>query len=207
MNALLDAAWQNRLEVLAVGFGTVSVWLSVRQNIWSWPTAIVNVLLYVLVFRREKLYADMGLQVIYAILSVYGWYEWLHGGTNRTELKVSRWSLPLMGVLAVVAALGTWQLGRFFATHTDAAFPYLDSGLTMTSLVAQYLMTRKVLENWLIWIAADVVYVGLFVYKGLRLTAGLYIVFLVLAAIGYRQWRRSYGVAHGATPPLPAPAS
>jgi nicotinamide mononucleotide transporter len=206
VNALLDAAWQNRLEVLAVAFGIVSVWLSVRQNIWSWPTAIVNVLLYVLVFRREKLYSDMGLQVIYAILSVYGWYEWLHGGANRTQLKVSRWSLPLTSALAVVAALGTWQLGRFFATRTDAAFPFLDAGLTMTSLVAQYLMTRKVLENWLIWIAADVVYVGLFVYKGLRLTAGLYAVFLVLAAMGYLQWKRSYHAAHGATPLLPAPA-
>jgi nicotinamide mononucleotide transporter len=192
MMSLLDAMRRDWLELLAVAFGIISVYLSVRQNIWSWPTAIVNVLLYVFVFREARLYSDMGLQVVYAILSIYGWYEWLYGGRNHTRLRVSRWSLRAVGPLLLLAALGTWQLGRQFAMRTDAALPYLDAGLTMTSLVAQYLMTRKVLENWIVWIAVDVVYVGMFIYKGLRPTAALYSVFLVLAALGYAQWKRSY---------------
>lgn len=192
MMALVEAMRRDWLELLAVAFGIISVYLSVRQNIWSWPTAIVNVLLYVFVFRQARLYSDMGLQVVYAILSIYGWYEWLYGGRDRTMLRVSRWSTRAVAPLLLLAALGTWQLGRQFAMRTDAALPYLDAGLTMTSLVAQYLMTRKVLENWIIWIAVDVVYVGMFIYKGLRPTAALYSVFLVLAALGYARWKRSY---------------
>jgi nicotinamide mononucleotide transporter len=134
----------------------------------------------------------MGLQVVYAILSVYGWYEWLHGGENRTQLAVSHWTWKSAMVLVPLAALFAWQLGAYFAAHTDAALPYMDSSLTAASLVAQYLMTRKILENWLIWIATDVVYVGMFIYKGLRPTAGLYAVFLVLAAMGYVRWRQSF---------------
>jgi nicotinamide mononucleotide transporter len=195
------------LELFAFAFGIVSVYLSVRQNIWSWPTAIVNVVLYVFVFREARLYSDMGLQVVYAILSFYGWYEWLYGGRGRTQLRVSRWSIRAAVPLLVLAAVGTWQLGRQFAMRTDASLPYMDAGLTMTSLVAQYMMTRKVLENWLVWIAADVVYVGMFIYKGLNLTAGLYAVFLVLAAMGYAQWRRSFCVDRLAPAPTALPVT
>ena len=179
------------LELVAAVVGAVSVWLSVRQNIWSWPTAIVNVVLYALVFRDAKLYADMGLQVIYAVLSVYGWYEWLHGGENRTELHVSRTSLPLGALLVAIAGAGALALGLFLRQATDAALPFMDSLLSSTSLVAQWMMTRKKLENWLVWIAVDVLYVGMFVFKGLYLTAGLYAVFLALAVRGYIDWRRS----------------
>jgi len=185
------------LELVAAVVGAVSVWLSVRQNIWSWPTAIVNVVLYAIVFRDAKLYADMGLQVIYAVLSVYGWYEWLFGGENRSELQVSRTSLPLGALLVAIAGAGALALGLFLRQATDAALPFMDSLLSSTSLVAQWMMTRKKLENWLVWIAVDVLYVGMFVFKGLFLTAGLYAVFLALAVRGYLDWRRSM-VAAGA---------
>lgn len=195
------------LELFAFAFGIVSVYLSVRQNIWSWPTAIVNVVLYVFVFREARLYSDMGLQVVYAILSCYGWYEWLYGGHDRTQLRVSRWSIRTTMLLAVLAAVGTWQLGRQFAMRTDAALPYMDAGLTMTSLVAQYMMTRKILENWLIWIAADLAYVGMFIYKGLNLTAGLYAVFLVLAVLGYAEWKRSFDTDRAVGTPVALPVT
>jgi nicotinamide mononucleotide transporter len=179
------------LELVAASVGVVSVWLSVRQRIWSWPTAIVNVVLYAVVFFEAKLYADMGLQVVYAVLSVYGWYEWLHGGANRTELHVSR-TTPRLGLgLATIALVGSLVLGTLLRQATDAALPFMDSFLSSTSLVAQWMMTRKKLENWLVWIFVDVLYVGMFVFKGLFLTAGLYAVFLVLAVKGYVDWRRS----------------
>jgi nicotinamide mononucleotide transporter len=179
------------LELFAAIVGAISVWLSVRQNILSWPTAIVNVVLYAIVFYQAKLYADMGLQVVYAGLSVYGWYEWLYGGEGRTELHVTRTSPRLAILLAAIALSGAATLGTLLRHTTDAALPYMDSFLSSTSLVAQWMMTRKKLENWLVWIALDVLYVGMFIFKGLYLTAGLYAVFLALAVRGYLDWRRS----------------
>ncbi len=180
------------LEIAAVVFGIVSVWLSTREHIASWPTAIVNVSLYFLVFRDAKLYADMGLQVIYLVLSIYGWYEWKFGGTGRTELPVSRTSRRTALTLLPLGLLGAVVLGTILDRSTDAALPWVDSAAAVTSLCAQWMMTRKLLENWLVWIAVDVVYVAMFIFKGLYLTAGLYAVFLVLAVSGYIEWRASW---------------
>lgn len=179
------------VELAAALTGAISVWLSVRQNIWSWPTAVVNVVLYTIVFWEAKLYADMGLQVIYAVLSFYGWYQWLYGGAGRTELRVTRTPPRLTAILAVIAAAGSALLGTVLRHATDAALPFMDSFLSSTSLVAQWMMTKKLLENWVVWIAVDVLYVGMFLFKGLYLTAGLYAVFLGLAVRGYLDWRRS----------------
>ena len=173
-------------------FGIVSVFLSTRENIWSWPTAIINVTLYFLVFYGAKLYADMGLQAVYFVLSIYGWYEWKYGGNNHTELNVTRTSPRFLASAAFVAIVFAAILGTILSRVTDAALPYLDSATTATSLVAQFMMTRKILQNWVIWAAVDVVYVGMFIYKQLYLTAGLYAVFFVLAVLGYRQWKRSF---------------
>lgn len=179
------------LELFAALFGAISVYLSVRENIWSWPTAIVNVLLYVLVFYGAKLYADMGLQVVYAVISAYGWYHWLHGGADRGILHVSRTPRRETLLLAATTVAGAAVLGTIFARTTDASLPYLDSSLTATSLAAQWMMTRKYVENWLVWIAVDIVYVPMFIYKKLYPTAALYALFLVLATMGWMRWRRS----------------
>lgn len=187
------------LEGTAVAFGLLSVWLSTRQNIWSWPTAIVNVGLYSVLFFREKLYADMGLQLIYLVLSVYGWYEWKFGGENRTALHVSRLTARHALALGALGVTGSAVLGTFLHRTTDASLPYLDATLSVFSLVAQWMMTRKIVENWALWIVLDVVYVWMFiVLKQLHFTAFQYAVFLVLAVIGLRDWRRSYEVRRAA---------
>ena len=178
------------LEGIAAAFGLVSVYLSTRQNIWSWPTAIVNVALYAVVFYQGRLYGQMGLQPVYLALSVYGWYEWLHGGAEKTELQVSRASPRLLGVLAILNIV-TWIALAALLRQTDAALPWLDALLTTTSLVAQWMMTRKILENWLVWIAVDVVYVPMFISQHLYATALLYAAFLILATMGFVEWRRS----------------
>lgn len=180
--------------------GVVSVYLSVRQKIWSWPTAIVNVTLYVIVFYEARLYADMGLQVVYVALSCYGWYQWLHGGANHGTLAVTRVGVRTSVLLAAIAVAVTAVLGTLLHARTDAALPFLDSAATATSLVAQWMMTRKLLENWLVWIAVDVVYVGMFLYKSLFVTAVLYAIFLGLAVAGYRQWTRSIEMRATASP-------
>ncbi|MFL5385581.1 MAG: nicotinamide riboside transporter PnuC [Longimicrobiaceae bacterium] len=199
LQVVLHAFGMSTVEWVAVAFGIVSVYLSVRENIWSWPTAIVNVSLYVYIFLGAKLYADMGLQVFYICISFYGWWNWLYGGENRTELHVTqlprRWAVALPFVFVAGAA----ALGAFLSRYTDAALPYADASLAVASLIAQYLMTKKVLENWAIWVAADVGYIAMYIYKGLYPTTFLYAVFLVLAAMGYVQWRRTLErqVSHG----------
>ena len=191
IDQLVALAMAKRWEVLAVITGIISVYLSTRENIRSWPTALVNVALYFVVFYETKLYADMGLQAVYFALSLYGWYEWLYGGENRTELHVSRTPRALGVRLAIIGIACAAILGTLLARFTDAALPYIDSATTSTSLVAQWMMTRKILENWAVWVAVDVVYIAMFIFKQLYLTAGLYAVFLVLAVMGYVQWKRS----------------
>ncbi len=181
------------LEIAAVSFGLVSVYLSTREHIWSWPTALVNVALYAVIFWREKLYADMGLQMVFFVLSVYGWYEWLYGGENKTELRVSRLTRRTGAALLAIGVTGSFTLGLVLERATDASLPWLDSTLSVFSLVAQWMMTRKILENWMLWIALDVVYVVMFVFlKSLYLTGFQYAVFLALAVAGHLQWLRSY---------------
>jgi nicotinamide mononucleotide transporter len=181
----------NPLEIVAALFGVVSVFLSVKENIWSWPTAIVNVGLYIIIFFESKLYADTGLQVVYVVLNAYGWYHWLYGGKNRTELPVSRTSAKLGAFLVAIGTVSTLLIGTFLAKKTDAALPYVDAATTSTSLVAQWMMTRKLLENWIVWVVVDVVYIGMYIFKSLHVTAVLYLIFLILSAMGYVQWKRS----------------
>ena len=190
------------LEWIAALAGAVSVYLSARENIWSWPTAIVNVGLYTIVFRRAGLYSDMGLQVVYLLLSIYGWYQWLYGGAHRTQLTVSRAAARDWLIVTPIAIVFWITLARYTATLPGVALPSLDAGLTTISLVAQWMMTRKILENWVLWIVADVVYVPMYIYKGLPVTAALYAVFLGLAVIGLRSWWRSYRSAPVAEPSL-----
>jgi nicotinamide mononucleotide transporter len=179
------------LETIAALTGALAVWLSTREKVLSWPVGLVNVALYTVVFYQTKLYADMALQVVYFGLSVYGWYEWLHGGANRSVLHVSRTPRGLLVRLILIGVVGAVALGAFFRRFTDASLPFLDSALASFSLVAQYMMTRKYLENWVTWIAVDVVYVGMYIYKSLPRTAMLYTIFVVLAVMGHLRWKRS----------------
>jgi nicotinamide mononucleotide transporter len=193
------------LEIVAAVLSAAAVFLGVRQSLWNWPLGIVSVLLYVAVFARARLYADAGLQVVYAAMNAYGWYGWRFGGAHRTALPMTRTPVRLWPLLAGLAVVGSLLLGWSFARFTDAALPYLDSALTAVSLVAQWMMTRKLLEHWLVWIAVDLVYVPMYVSRQLYPTAALYLVFLGLAVAGYLAWRRDWRATRDA-PPLPAAA-
>lgn len=179
------------LEIVAVAITLVAVYLTARQIIWCWPLGMISVTLYAGVFFDARLYADMGLQALYFGLAAYGWWAWLHGGTHHGELQVSRASLRMRVMLLLVGGLSGLLLGQTLSRFTDASLPFLDSTLTTYSIVAQWMQTRKLLEAWLLWIAVDVFYVGMFLYKGLYPTAGLYALFLLLAGFGFREWLRS----------------
>ena len=188
-------------ELLGFISGALSVWLVTRESIWNWPLGIITAGFYIAVFARAGLYSDTGLQVVYLVLSVYGWWHWLRGpGARRDAGKTSVALQPLlvshvrwreMATLSL-AGIAMWLGFHAIASRIPGTqSPLLDAALTATSLVAQYMMTRKYVENWLLWIAVDIAYVGLFTQRGLRLTAVLYAVYLVLAVIGWVQWKRS----------------
>ena len=181
----------NPLEIVAVVVTLVAVYLTARQIIWCWPLGMVSVTLYALVFHQARLYADMGLQGLYFGLAIYGWWAWLYGSEEHGELSVSKVSARAMVALAAIGALSAAVLGQTLYRFTDASLPFMDSTLTSFSIVAQWMQTRKLLEAWLVWLAVDVFYVGMFLYKELYPTAALYAVFLYLAVLGYKEWRRS----------------
>ena len=183
------------LETAGVATGVLGVWLTVRQNLWCWPVSLANVSLYAVVFFRARLYADVGLQAVFFLLCTVGWWRWLHPGPLSKELKVTRLASREAAALGAASLIGALGMGHFFATHTDAALPYWDSTTVAISLVAQWLLTRKILENWQLWIVADVMMVGIYLAKGLTPTAGLYALYTLLAVQGLRQWRRSMLVA------------
>ncbi|CAK0776547.1 nicotinamide mononucleotide transporter [uncultured Gammaproteobacteria bacterium] len=180
------------IEAAAAALGVVSVWLTIRQHLACWPTGIVMVALYAWVFFDARLYADAGLQVVFLGMQVYGWVHWRSGdaGGAGGVLPVVRLGRNQAVVWFAVLVLGTLALGTATAA-AGAALPFVDAFQTVLSLIAQYLMARKVLDSWLMWIVVDVVSIGMYLSKDLMITAALYALFLGLAVAGLRAWRRS----------------
>lgn len=177
------------LEIAGNLFGLISVVLAVRENIWTMPTGLVNVVLFAVLFYQVKLYPDVCLQMIFFVLTAYGWWVWTRRTGPRKVTPTTRLSGRAALALLGVGVAGYLCLALFFSTYTDASLPWIDSLTTTMSVIAQYLLSKKVLENWYLWIAADLIMIPMYVYKGIGLTAGLYVVFLVLAVRGLMAWR------------------
>ncbi|NBD27839.1 nicotinamide riboside transporter PnuC [Paenibacillus glycinis] len=178
------------LEVAATTTGLLSVWLTARENIWAWPVGLVNVACFFYMFEDAKLYADMLLQVFFFVLSIYGWIAWLTGrGASkvRPTRSLSRRQALLLGALLVVA---TFLWGYALTSYTDASIPYADALIATLSIIAQYLLSSKVFENWLCWIAVDILSIGMYAYKELYSLAFLYAIFLAIAIAGHLSWKR-----------------
>jgi len=178
-------------EVAAFATGAVCVWLVVRQHIANFAVGIVNNALFFFLFVGVGLYADAGLQIVYVALAGYGWWAWLHGGRERTGVRVHhatgvQLGLCLVGVAVITAAL-QWGLH----TWTDSTVAGWDALTTALSLVAQFMLSRKWIASWYLWIAADLVYIPLYAVKGLWLTSVLYLLFLALCIKGLSEWRRA----------------
>lgn len=205
MTALLAWLQANALELLAVSWGILTVWLTVKQNIWCWPVGSLSNVLFTVIFFREKLYADMALQVIYIGLNTYGWYEWLYGGRGKTPLPVGRAPLRmrfLLGGLAAAAITGLTLVLR----QTDASLPFWDAATTVLSLVAQYMLAKKWLENWGVWITVNLLYIGIYAVKGLYFTSAQQFIFIYLSVLGFIAWRRELA-ARSRAPAAPPSAS
>jgi nicotinamide mononucleotide transporter len=180
-----DASWA---ELLGFVTGLVNVWLVVRQHIANWPVGILNVVLLMVAFWTAGLYADAGLQIVYVVLGCYGWWEWLFGGVDRSRLVVRRTGTGEWAALAVAGAALTAALWWLLTSVMHSQVPLADAGTTALSLLATYGQCRKLVENWWFWITADLIYIPLYAYKHLYLTALLYLVFLGLCVVGLRAW-------------------
>jgi nicotinamide mononucleotide transporter len=178
------------LEILATVFGLINIILIVRRSVWNYPFAIGMVSLYARIFWDAKLYSDAGLQVFFVVVNVYGWWAWSRSKAEAGEIEVTQLTPSgriLWGAGAIVAA-ALW--GLFMSRHTDASSPYWDAAVAMFSVAAQILMTRRYIENWHGWIIVNLLSIGLYGVKGLMLTMGLYVLFLLLAIWGLIEWRR-----------------
>jgi nicotinamide mononucleotide transporter len=175
-------------EVLGFVTGGVCVWLVVREHMANWPIGLANNIFFFVLFLSARIYADMTLQVVYFGLGIYGWWNWLYGGPNRHILTISKTTRMEWISLIPAIPLATWALMDVLIRVKDSA-PFLDSTTTILSLAAQFLLCRKRLENWFFWIAADLIYVPMYLGRGLPLTATLYGGFLVMCLFGLYQWR------------------
>ncbi len=188
----LTAHGSSAIEVIGFLTGVLNVYLVTRENLWSWPLGVVNALMYIVVFARAGLYSDTGLQAIYVVLSLYGWWHWVRGGPQRASLAVTH-TPRREAQLLTAATLFAWLLVFSVTSRIPGSrLPLLDSALAVGSLAAQWMMTRKFAETWVVWIVIDAAYVGVFVVRGLRLTAVLYAIFFLLAVYGHFEWKRSF---------------
>ena len=178
-------------EIAAVILALAYLVLAVRQNILCWFAALFSSCVYIGVFFTAQLYMESVLQIFYAAMAIYGWYEWRYGGSEHAGVRINVWSvrqhaIALTGI-AVLSLLFGWGM-----SHTGAAFPYADSFTTVAAIVTTFMVARKVLENWVYWFVIDSVSVYLYLSRELYLTALLFVVYLVLIVVGFRTWWREY---------------
>ena len=180
------ATW---LELAAVAIALLMVGCNIREIHWGWPLAAISSVMYFALFWRNRIYGDATLQVFFAVVALWGWVQWLRGvRPDGSALRVAR--LSRRGLALTVAACAVlWPaVGFFLKAYTDTDVPWWDAFPTAVSLVGQFLLGRKYIENWLAWIVVNTVSVGLFAYKGLWLTVALYAVFIALSVVGWRAW-------------------
>ena len=178
-------------ELLAFSLAIWMVVCNMRVHVLAWPLALTSSLLYFLLFWSGKLYGEASLQLVFASLAIWGWWQWLRGKDERGQALRVRLLSPRGRWLAVLAVLLAWPLlGLFLQRQTDSPAPYWDAFPTVASLLGQYLLGRKYQENWSVWVLVNVVSVSLFAYKGYWLTVLLYAVFIPMSVAGWRAWQR-----------------
>jgi nicotinamide mononucleotide transporter len=189
MGAIINWLSDNWIEVCGAATGLVYLWFSIKQHFLTWPLGLATSLFYIYIFFVSKFYADMALQVYYVVISIYGWWAWLHGGQSGGGLTVSTThrSLWLMSMLAfgVTFVVISWILIRF----TDSVIPYWDAFTTALSIIATWMLARKKIEHWILWIIVDFVSLILYLWKGLYPTSLLFMVYTVMAFVGYFSWK------------------
>lgn len=183
--------WVN-LETLAVALGIAYLVLAMRENSLCWYCAFFSTALYVWIFGDVSLYMESALNVYYMGMAIYGWFQWQRGGVNHEGLEIVRWTVKQHGLAISTIVLIALVSGYLLSTGTDARLPYLDSLTTWGSILTTVMVARKVLENWLYWIVINTISIYLYLDRGLEQTALMFMLYLVLAILGYYAWRKKY---------------
>jgi nicotinamide mononucleotide transporter len=183
------------LEIIAVVFGLLSVWYSRQVNILVYPTGILSVLIYVYICFHAGLYADMGINWVYFVMSVFGWYNWTLKKQDDTKVKIAWLSLKGHITAVFVVIISFILISYVLINYTDSTVPYIDAFTTSVFIVGMWLMAVKKIENWIYWIIGDIICMPMFFYKGLVFTSFQYFVFLILAVMGFYSWRKEVGNA------------
>jgi nicotinamide mononucleotide transporter len=189
---ILEWLLNNKIELLGAILGIVYIVFSIQQNILTWPTGLLTSVIYVAVFFNARLYADMGLQVYYVAISIYGWYFWIKGKKPQNTTQVPVKNTP--GLLWIKLTFGSVVLYTILLyillNWTNSDVPYMDSFTTALSIVATWMLAKKYIEHWLLWIFIDAFSAGLYIYKGLWPTAVLFIIYTIMAVLGYIEWKK-----------------
>lgn len=190
----LSLAWAatSNIEIIAVAFGLAYIVLAAKENAWCWPAAFIGTGTSVYLFWDGKIYMESLLNIYYLLMAVYGWWQWCYGGADKSTLRISRFTMVQHCVAISLVIILTLISGYFLSAKTDAALPYLDSFTTWSAVITTWMVTRKILENWLYWILINSAAIYLFVERGFLLYAILYALYIVIAVFGYRQWQQSY---------------
>jgi nicotinamide mononucleotide transporter len=188
---ILGADHVSSAEILGFVTGVWCVWLTAKARVSNFPVGIANSIFFLVLFFSAKLYADGSLQIVYIVLGFIGWWQWVYGGAGRTRLVVTKARWRTLIVLMAIGVASTWVLTLVLGAAHDIA-PFWDALTTALSLVAQWLLNYKKLNNWYYWIMADVIYVPLYFVKHLELTGIVYVLFLSMCFVGLYQWKRTY---------------
>lgn len=179
----------NFIEIIAVITGLVYILLSIKQKISCWIFGIISSVLYIYILYNSKIYADMALQIYYVAMGIYGWINWSKSNNNN-QLQVSSLNTKNLIKLSIIGILGFFIISIFLIKFTDSNIPYIDAFTTILSFIATWMLAKKILEHWIIWIIVDSVSIGLYFYRELYITILLFIIYTIMAIKGYKEWKK-----------------
>jgi nicotinamide mononucleotide transporter len=191
MNTALTYLENSWIEIVGAILSLIYIDLSIKAKVSLWFFGIISSLFYIVVFFQTKFYADMSLQFYYVFISIYGWLNWKRDNPeNKEELPTAQLTKKLTLILFLATIIIYFVYYLILSKYTDSTIPKADSLVGALSIVGTWMLARKLIENWLVWIIADGLCVGLYIYKGLYPTAVLFIIYTVMALVGYRQWKK-----------------
>lgn len=187
-------AWQltSGWEIIAVIFAIAYLLLAIKESIWCWPAALISTLIYTFLFFDVNLYMESALQIFYIVMAIYGWVLWRHHGDEKHDLHISVWSITNHLIAISSVSILVIISGYFLQNNTNAMFPWLDSFTTWAAVITTWMVTKKILENWVYWLIIDSVAIYLYIQRDLYLTAALFTVYVILCFVGFYQWNKTY---------------
>lgn len=183
----------NYVEVIGATLGLLFLYLEIKEKVWLWPVGLLSSLFYVVIFFEAKFYADMGLQVYYVLISIYGWYKWWRGvgGESHYNLPITNIKFKLAFKLLIITALLFFGIAEVLRRYTDSPIPYWDAFTTSLSIVATWMLAKKIIEQWWIWVIANFVSTCLFFWRGLYPSVVLFFFYTIMAFVGYYSWQKT----------------